>query len=175
MTISIGFKGAEVVEQTNLPERLKVAGFQLLTNQELGEIVTKADGRIDQLAMWTHKLDLTHWMFFFACQIPVLVLVWLVHGLTMGFVVFQTIIAAIISILSQVIVQKLTLRRARTTFKEIFGMGYTPTIDQVKRIESVSKWMAAIGQMKLEDGRTGVAVSAPALKTTLFVVDTYRK
>ena len=175
MTLYVGFKAAEDVVGTNLPERLKTAGFSLLSHKDLGDVVSKADGRIEQLAQWTHKLDVTHWALFFACQIPVLAVVWYMHTLTVGFVLAQTAAAAAVSIVVQVVMRNLTLRRARKSFHDVFGWAYKPSIDQIKRVQSVSKWMAAIGQLVLEDGRTVVAISAPALKTTLFVVDGYRK
>lgn len=175
MPIVISFEGAKTAEQANLPQRLKSVGLALLNHQDLGEVMAKADGGIEKLAAWTHKLDLGHWVFFFASQIPVLVLIWLAYGLTVIFVLGQTVVAAIISIAFQIVMRRVTLRRARASFKKVFGMGYAPTVDQIKRVRSVSKWMEAVGRIELDDGRAVVAVSVPALRATLFAVDEYRK
>lgn len=49
-----------------------------------------------------------------------------------------------------------------------------PTIDQIHRVGSVSRWMTIVGTLGMEDGRIVVVIKARAIKHLLYAVDLYR-
>ena len=146
-----------------------------MSNAERAMLVMRTDKNIVRIGIWKPQLDLEHWVIWLGIQAVWLSAEWAITGVTAVRVIGQIVIVVLGSIAGHYFIRWWTMKRVRKTFLAIFGSGYEPDIDQVKRVSSVSRWIRAIGQLRLEDGRTVVAISVPALKKTLFAVDTYRK